>query len=202
MLAATRVDHNDYWIRGEWWYNCVHLFPIGMIFAKFENRIVPHLKRHYLLYLILAFGLFYPLYLRSDYVLNIVSYYGENFNALDKVFRRRICLLSQMYVTCDFVFCFLLLSMKVKIGNKLLDFMGKITLEFYLIHGLFVELFDHEFCSVVPAPLPIKNVFLYVVAVYALGIPSALLLQKLHHIILRTNKKKTDIDKNIEKKTA
>ena len=202
MLAATRVDHNDYWIRGEWWYNCVHLFPIGMIFAKFENRIVPHLKRHYLLYLILAFGLFYPLYLRSDYVLNIVSYYGENFNALDKVFRRRICLLSQMYVTCDFVFCFLLLSMKVKIGNKLLDFMGKITLEFYLIHGLFVELFDHEFCSVVPAPLPIKNVFLYVVAVYALGIPSALLLQKLHHIILRTNKKKTDINKNIEKKTA
>lgn len=25
MLLGTRIDHNDYWIRGEWWYNCVFL---------------------------------------------------------------------------------------------------------------------------------------------------------------------------------
>ena len=189
QLVGTAIDHNDLWIRGEWWWNCVHLFPIGVLFAKYEDKIIPHLKKYYWVYLIIAVAALYPLYLHSVTAQDMWSYYGENWGAPDKVFRRRMTLLSQVFVTVDFVFAALLLGMKVKIGNKFLKFMGTITLEFYLIHGLFVELCDHTFDGGVKSPFPIKNVFLYVLVVFALGVPSAILLKKLHQLILGIGKK-------------
>ena len=194
MLLGTRINHNDFWIRGEWWWNCVHLFPIGMLFAKFEDKIVPHLKKYYWVYLIIAVAAVYPLYLYSRHLCDVFGYYGENWGAPDVVLRRRISLLGEMLVTTDFVFAFLLLGMKVKIGNKFLKFMGTITLEFYLIHGLFVELFGWQFDGGVKSPHHIKYVIVYVLAVYALGVPSALLLKKLHGLILGLSKKKNKSD--------
>ena len=194
MLLGTRINHNDFWIRGEWWWNCVHLFPIGMLFAKFEDKIVPHLKKYYWVYLIIAVAAVYPLYLYSRHLCDVFGYYGENWGAPDVVLRRRISLLGEMLVTTDFVFAFLLLGMKVKIGNKFLKFMGTITLEFYLIHGLFVELFGWQFDGGVRSPHHIKYVIVYVLAVYALGVPSALLLKKLHGLILGLSKKKNKSD--------
>ncbi|MCR5342321.1 MAG: acyltransferase [Butyrivibrio sp.] len=189
ILVGTSIDHNDYLIRGEWWWNCVHMFPVGILFAKYEDKIIPHLKKYYWIYAILAVAALYPLYLYSVHAQDFFSYYGENFGAPDKVLRRRMTLLSQVFVTMDFVFASLLLGMKVKIGNRFLKFMGTITLEFYLIHGLFVELCDHTFDGGVKSPFPIKNVFLYVLVVFALGIPSAILLKKLHGLILGIGKK-------------
>ncbi len=199
MLVGTAIDHNGYLIRGEWWWNCVHLFPIGILLAKYENKIIPHLKKHYLIYLIVAVLAVYPLYLLSVYAQDVFSYYGENFFAPDKVLRRRITLLTQVLVTVDFVFSCLLLGMKVKIGNRFLKFMGTITLEFYLIHGLFVELCDHTFDGGVRSPFPIRNVFLYVLVVFVLGVPSAVLLKKLHNLILGKNK---PVSNNKEMKKA
>lgn len=184
MLLGTRIDHNDYLICGQWWWNCVHMFPIGIVFAKYEKKIIPHLQKYYPIYLVVAVLALYPLYQLSCYASNVFSYYGENFFAPDKVFRRRMTLLSEMLVCIDFVFVCLLPGMKIKIGNKFLRFMGTITLEFYLIHGLFVELCDHTFAGGVPSPFPIKNVFLYVIVVFVCGVPSAILLKKFHGLIL------------------
>ncbi|WP_022763218.1 acyltransferase family protein [Butyrivibrio sp. AD3002] len=188
MLVGTTIDHNDYLIRGEWWWNCVHLFPVGILFAKYEDKIVPHLRKYFWVYVIVAVLALYPLYILSVNAQDVFSYYGENWGAPDTVLRRRITLLTQVLVTLDFVFAAILLGMKVKIGNKFLKFMGTITLEFYLIHGLFVELCDHTFDGGVKSPFPIKNVFLYVLVVFALGVPSAILLKKLHGLILGKGK--------------
>ncbi|MBQ8633290.1 MAG: acyltransferase family protein, partial [Lachnospiraceae bacterium] len=98
-------------------------------------------------------------------------------------------LLSQMLASCAFVFFVFMLGMKMKIGNKVLNFMGTITLEFYLIHGLFVELFGFNFVDARPAIHYIKNVALYVLVVLVLGLISAILLQKLHNLILGKYKK-------------
>lgn len=188
LLLGTSIDHNDFWIRGEWWYNCVFLFPIGIIFAKFENKIIPHLKKYYWVYLIAALAAYYPLYRYSDFICNIFGYYGENWGAPDTILRRRISLLSQIVLTSEFVFCVLLLNMKLKIGNKFLKFMGSITLEFYLIHGLYVELFGWQFDGGVPSPHHIKYVIVYVLVVFALGVASAVPLKMLHELILGKKK--------------
>ena len=101
---------------------------------------------------------------------------------------RLISVSSQAVVTTLFVLCVLLLSMKLKVGNKFINFMGTITLEFYLIHGLFVELFGWQFDGGVRSPHHIKYVIVYVLVVFALGVPSAILLKHIHEIILGKRK--------------
>ncbi len=197
MLFGTRVNHNDFLLRGEWWYNCVQMFPIGIIFAKFEDRIIPHLKKYYWVYLIVALALLYPLFIHQQVVGGRYGYYGDNpgvFAAPDLLFRRRVTLFHQTFVTIDFVFVSLLLGMKVKIGNAFLKFMGTITLEFYLIHGLFVELFGWQFDGGVRSPHHIKYVIVYLLVVFALGVPSAVLLKKLHQFILGLGKKNKPVE--------
>ena len=58
-LIGTMIDHNDWWMRGEWWYNSVHFFSIGLLFARYEDAIINHAKKHYPLYVILCLSLFF-----------------------------------------------------------------------------------------------------------------------------------------------
>lgn len=196
-VLGTCIDHNDFWMRGEWWYNSVHFFSLGLLFAKFEEPVIKHVKKYYILYLILAFVGIFVFYGFSEYTQATFSYYGENMRLPfgKKVGNRWICLISQMLASCAFVFFVFMLGMKMKIGNKVLNFMGTITLEFYLIHGLFVELFGFNFVDARPAIHYIKNVALYVLVVLVLGLISAILLQKLHNLILGKYKKPADKSK-------
>ena len=82
------------------------------------------------------------------------------------------------------------MNMKIRIGNKVLQFMGALSLEFYLIHGLFVELFGYDFLELRPSIYYIRNVALYLVVVIVLSVPAAVLLQKLHGLVLGIGKKK------------
>ena len=187
MLFGTRINHNDFLLRGEWWYNCVHMFPIGIIFAKYEDKLIPHFKKYYWVYLTVALLALYPLYIYQSIMGAKYGYYGDNpgiFAEPSLVFRRRMTLFAQTFVTTDFVLLSLLLGMKVKIGNRFLKFMGTITLEFYLIHGLFVELFAWEFDGGVRNLHHFKYVIVYVLVVFALGLPSAVLLKKFHQFVL------------------
>ncbi len=166
---------------GEWWYNSVHLFWIGLLFARHEEVIVQKIKKRYVWYVILAIISLTGFYLLSVYTQEILSQLGTN---LAYGIRRWISLLSQMAACCSFVFVIFLLGMKVRIGNKALAFMGAITLEFYLIHGLFVQLFGFSFMDNQVDPLYyIRNVALYVLTVLVLSIPSALLLKRFHNWI-------------------
>ena len=71
----------------------------------------------------------------------------------------------------------LVISMKVKIGNPVNRFLGTITLELYMIHGLFVEIFGpYIMVERVLSRHQIKNIFLYVIVVLAVSIPLAYLL--------------------------
>ena len=102
--------------------------------------------------------------------------------------RRWICLLSQQAASLAFAAVCLLPGLKLRIGNAFLRFMGSLTLEFYLIHGLYVELFDHSFDGGVRSPFPIRNVALYTAVVFILSVPSALLLKKLLQPVRRVKK--------------
>lgn len=195
MLLGTRINHNDFWIRGEWWYNCVILFPVGIIFAKFENKIIPFVQKYYWAFLIVFLAAYYPIRIGSRMLGNMFGYYGEGWLPQNVIImNRRITLLGHSILCTWFVMCWLLMGMKVKIGNKFLKFMGTITLEFYLIHGLFVELFGWQFDGGVRSPHHIKYVIVYVLVVFALGVPSAILLQNIHNLILGKKSKYKLVD--------
>lgn len=184
-LIGTIVDHNPWWMRGEWWYNSAHFFVIGLLFARHEETILNKAKRHYILYVAAAFLSIFVLYAFSEYTQARFSYYGENFHANFKVLRRWVCLLSQMGASCAFVAFVFLLGLKIRIGNRFLAFMGTITLEFYLIHGLFVELFGYSFIDIRPSLYYIRNVALFVLAVVIPSVPCAVLLRNFHRLFFR-----------------
>ena len=135
-FIGTTINHNDWFMCGEWWYNSVHFFSLGLLFARFEEKIVNHVKKHYKLYLPLTFVLIFVLYGVSTICTGVFSYYGQyGFRPHSQVvWYRWICLFSQMLASCAFVFFMFILTMKIKIGNKVLKFMGGVTLEFYLIN--------------------------------------------------------------------
>ena len=182
QLLGTSIDHNDWWMRGEWWYNSIHFFVIGIIFARHKDRITEHLKKHFVLYLILSFVLIFVLYGVSELCRNVISYYGENWGDPHTILRRRITLFSEMCASFAFVFFVFHLGLKVKIGNRFLKFMGSLTLEFYLIHGLYVGLFGRSFDGL-KSLYHIDNVFVYVIVVFALGVPSAFVLSRLRMLV-------------------
>jgi len=185
-FIGTTINHNDWFMCGEWWYNSVHLFSIGLIFGRFEEKIIKNVKKNYRWYLPLVFVLMFAFYFLSQWTQGVFSYYGQyGFRPHSQVvWYRWICLFSQMLASCAFVFFMFMLTMKVKIGNIVLKFMGGVTLEFYLIHGLFVDLFGYSFLDITPPLYYIKNVFLMVVVVTVLTVPSAILLQKFHNFVL------------------
>lgn len=184
-FLGTNIDHNDFLMQGEWWYNCVHLFWIGILFAKYEKQVVAVFRKCYIVLLPLAAIFMYVTFVLSEWFMGIFSYYGEYNPTLSRfqvVGNRWICLSMQMLACGLFVLVVVLLNMKLKIGNRFLGFMGTITLEFYILHGLFLEFFSYRFCNLVPSIVRIKNVALLIVIVFALSVPAAVLFKKIIYI--------------------
>ena len=61
---------------------------------------------------------------------------------------------------------------------------GDITLEFYLIHGLYVELFSYSFDGKAEPLYYMKNSLVFLIIVFALALPSALLLKYVRRKLL------------------
>ena len=176
-LLGACLDHQSvWWMRGEWWYNSIILFPLGLVFGKYEAKVTAFLKKGYWFWLALSFAAIFALYRVSTLATDQWwGYYGENWGDPLKVLHRLGSCLSQWLVCVAFVaFCFLLM-MKVRLGNKALVLLGSVTLEFYLIHGIFVDLFGYNFADVANSAVYIKNVPLYMLTVLACSIPATIL---------------------------
>ena len=124
---------NWYW--GEWWYNTTLLFPIGMIIAEKKDLLKKLAMKYYWILLpgcvigFIGFRFFCSreLGLRGYWTMQI----------MDKV---RAYLLQVPGVIL-FVLFLVLILMKVRIGNALLSFLGKFSLEIILVNGVFLRLF-------------------------------------------------------------
>ena len=160
------IDHQeDWWMRGEWWYNSIILFPVGLLFGKFEKQITRFFRKGYWFWLLLSFAGIFLLFQQSEWLNNTVwGYYGEYGDRL-KVQHRLMSAGGQWVVCLVYVtFCFLLM-MKVRIGNKVTAWLGSVTLEFYLMHGIFVELFGYSFLDMRKSLVYIRKVPLYITLV-------------------------------------
>lgn len=177
-VLGAFIDHqSDWWMRGEWWYNSIILFPLGLLFAKYEERITRVLKKGYWVFLLLFFAGFFLLFQQSEWLVNNrLGYYGEWGDPL-KVVHRLLSAGTQWIVAIFFVAVWFLLAMKIRFGNKVLAWLGAVTLDFYLMHGIFVELFGYNFLDMTKSIVYIKNVPLYVAAVLACAVPATILFR-------------------------
>ena len=178
-VLCAFIDHqNEWWFRGEWWYSSIVMFPLGLLFGRYESGITAFLKKKYLLWLFLSFAAMVGFYLFSDFIApNLWGYYGETWHDPLKVPHRLLTALSQWLACIGFVGFITILTMKVRFGNRVLKLLGGVTLEFYLMHGIFVELFGFNFLDFAPSLYYIRNVPLYTAAVLICSIPATALFR-------------------------
>lgn len=179
-VLGAFIDHqDDWWMRGEWWYNSVLLFPMGLLFGRYEKPVTRPLKKAYPFWLLLSLLLCFLLFFQSEWVNgNAWGYYGEWGDRL-KVQHRLMSAGLQWMVCLAYTACCFLMLMKVRIGNRALLWLGGRTLSFYLMHGVFVELFGYNFLDIRKSLYYIKNVPLYIAAVLAGSVVATILFQRL-----------------------
>ena len=183
-VLGAYIGHQDsWWMQGEWWYNSIILFPVGLLFGKFEKPVTRFFRKGYWFWLFLSFAGVFLLFRQSEWLNNSVWGYYDAFGSRMRVPHSLMSAGGQWLVCLFYVaFCFLLM-MKVRIGNKTLAWLGSMTLEFYLMHGLFVELFGYNFMDITKSLVYIKKVPLYILAVLACSAAAALLFRRILRLV-------------------
>ena len=165
VLGVFIGHQDDWWMRGEWWYNSIILFPIGILFAKYEKGITAFSKKIYPVLLPIVIILTYVFSVLSDKAQLEWGYYGEYSDDPLTIPHRLGCCIVQWLHCIGYTASHILLLLKIRIGNRLLELFGKFTLEIYLMHGMFVEMFGFNFLDELPSAYYIESLPMYIFSV-------------------------------------
>ncbi len=167
-----------FWFTGEWWYNSSFIFFIGMIFAKNEDKIMKTFKEKYgLLLVAFAIGTI-VMFAASVFVTSNPALTAYNPVLIGRA-AAFLCYVVQTISEIMFIGLIILVTMKIKFSNPILNFLGKNALEIYLIHRLFLGIFRSEsvnikssvaFCGLVYLCTIISAVILHYVDENIVGI--------------------------------
>ena len=118
-----------------WWHNSTLPFIVGLVWGKYKVEIDDLLNNNYFILLMISTVLLfishhYDFLLRKMYVLN--KYSLALASNLDNVI---------------FTIFFVLVVRKIDFTNKYLLFLGKISFELYMIHGLVMSIFGKHFVT-------------------------------------------------------
>ncbi len=141
-IYSFKLGHpDDYnkseWFRGEWWFNSTLAFSFGMIYARFREGMDRVFDAHYKVFAAVTAVLFAVVAQLSVLAVRYLGYYHEK-----SVLGRRdaaVTLALQLAACLFFNLLIILLSRKVYIGNKALEFISGFSLELFLVHGYFVN---------------------------------------------------------------
>ena len=129
---------------GSWWYNTALLPVIGMFWATYEKKLVDFIKKSYFIITPVIIVSFAALFVSYNRIMELVK-----IPAVSSVLKLPTAVL--------FVLGVILLSMKFSIGNKVLGFLGEISLEMYISQGLIFNILRGKF-------IYIKNELLFCAA--------------------------------------
>lgn len=160
---------------GDYWYNTILIFPFGLFFAKNEESIMKIVKKNYKRLLIGSIAITILLFGAGELVASLLR--NTDF-FLGYVLGQFVLAVLRSMSGAAFVIMLLLITRKVKLENKLLTFIGSTTLEFYLLHGLFVQYFASECLSGMDrSGYYIKNPLLYTLVVFVLTLGSCFIFK-------------------------
>jgi len=164
----------NHFMYGGWWYNTILAFPAGILYSKKETGIHEKITAHYKRYLILTVVLTIVMFYAGE-IVQMFEYEIEK--SISYPQGQMIIAIIRSVAAVLFAFSFVVISMKVRIGNRILDFTGKITLEIYLVHGIFVQMFSYEFLQGSGKRIQyISNPLVYVTVVFILTFITAFIL--------------------------
>ena len=169
FLTLVYIFWKVYQDHGDWEYVSIMAFLLGVFWTKNRVSIDKLLEKNYFIFLV-SFSIlmyvfhYYEVIMKIIGITNKYVYYGIVGN---------IC-------TMVFVVYFLLLTNKLNFSNKYLGFLGNISFEIYMIHGLVMHYLGKFFVS------SGVNDVLYTIVVLFVSIVSAYYIKKLI-IVLEKN---------------
>ncbi len=181
------------WLKGEWWYNGIFLFFIGMTFSRYYDALIANIKKFYWVWLsvgIIGSSIFYKLTL---HMLKTKGYWSE-WDGHPGYTEKIQTLASQLPMIIFMVIAFFLITMKLQFKNKILAFLGKIVIELYIIHNLFIINLRGK--------IQIKDDFIYILSVYVLSISIAVLLHVFDQRIIALILGKKGGNKEVQQKDS
>ncbi len=165
---------------GPWWFNSSILFLVGALFSGYESAFIRFMRQNYRMLAILSVPLFGLFYLVSVYAAGAFPYQIQDLPPLSpKMLGSWFTLLWQSLAVISFCMAVNLFSLKIRCSNPFLRFLGKISVELYLIHGLFIQLCKGQLFT-------LKNDALFLLLVPLLSVPSAWLLYRFVEFLEKT----------------
>ena len=130
----------SYWFKGEWWYNTILMFPIGMFYAYKEERINKIIRKAFTAIILSSSSLLVLLdYFHRGLVIENMIYYRDDRNTLQGILYRLEGLGEETLFELVFIILVITIVSKVRIGNPVLKFLGKISLETIMLNYLMIE---------------------------------------------------------------
>ena len=159
----TTTPTQGLWFHGEWWYNTTLMVWVGIMIARWEEQILGLIRKFYGLVFMVFVVLSVFLYNRTIYMLQNKGYWVEwdGYPGYKEKWQTLGVQFSFVFVV---IITVVILTQKIRFGNKILDFLGEIALELYLIHNLFLLY------------TPGSNRVIYILTCYTLSILSAVVL--------------------------
>lgn len=174
----------SYWFKGEWWYNTILMFPLGMLYAYKEERLNKIVRKAFVSILIASGILLIILDFAHRILIDRSIYYTESFGSthplLDKVFGLGF---ETIFEIVFLIFVLTIMS-RFKFGNPVLKFLGKISLEMIMLNYLF--------CSKLYFLYTQYGIYVYLAAVIAGTIIGATVVYFIKNIVLERKTKLFD----------
>ena len=193
VLLSLVIGHGaececDKWLQGEWWFNTSFMFLIGMIFAYNEDTVVTFFKKNFfviiMLCIIAGVGFTIPTISMVDEGYYYCEY-AEDMTMASVILTKLMTLAVQFAMVFFFDMIVLLLMMKVKLRNVILDKLGKVSLVLYLSHNLFLITFGNleiggftQPCTLVPMALICALITAFILQVPINALPKLILKNK------------------------
>ena len=164
-MSVARLGGGYMVFLGRWWYNTAILFPLGYLFGRREPQAWAWMRRSYHKQVACAIAL-----IVGNLLLSLVFWAVFSLVPIAMVF--------ESLSTICFTWSLLLFSLRRRVTSRLLSFYGGLTLELYLMHGFFVNLFYQPFYDKGTGILTVSNPPIYILLVLACGTALALLFKQ------------------------
>ena len=167
-----------WWISGEWWINSCPALLIGMIFARYEEKIREWFKKFYWGKLVLVLVLTFATFMLSGFGQMKFGWWSEFSGRGPDIGNKIITYFCVIPYSIMFAVMLYTIMLKYKVSNPISRFFGKYSLETYMMNLIAITAFRFLLYRTGGAPVYKAghyNLAIYFAAVFAVTILLGLL---------------------------
>ena len=138
LSGHSELSIMSYWFKGEWWYNTIFMFPVGMLYAYYEDGINKVIKKLFIPVITCSSILFILMDLVHRKLIDHYIYYLEFDGYKDHLLYKLLGLGQETLFEILFLIILMCLMSKIRFDNPVLRFFGKISLEIIMINYLMI----------------------------------------------------------------